>query len=165
MSNLYFEFFANWQAEIKAYKEVLEFLTNQKKTLVDWDIEEFNRINTLLGAAIYTANEKTEERDTLLEAIIMASGKDSADYNLKNIAELIPYDDMESKVDMLFKGFSSILASIDDLSAENKKLIATGLNLINDNINDIAILVSKKSLYKNDGAYLKRESILFNARI
>jgi hypothetical protein len=111
------------------------------------------------------AHKATVTRNDLMETLLVMRDLPIANYSLKNIGELFDEEDAE-KSQVFFKVFANTLKTIDKLSAENKELIRTGLELVGDNLEMIADIIDRDRVYSRVGMiHQKRSSILLNKRI
>ena len=89
-------------------------------------------------------------------------------YSTRSLSEI--FDDTQDqyieKAEILFKSFVNTLRGIDKLSADNKELIKTGLELVGSNLEMIADLSEKDRVYSRVGMIPQRKnSILLNRKV
>ena len=86
--------------------------------------------------------------------------------NLKTVASAFEEPEYAEKAEVLYKSFINTIQKIDKLSADNKDLIKTGLELVGDNLEMISDLIDKDRVYSRVGMIpQKRSSILLNTRV
>lgn len=160
------DFFAAWEEEIAAYQEVELALAEQKHALTRWDIRRFQTISQETVLRISKAHKTTSERQDLLEAIALIVDKDPETFNLRHVEQLFEDEEDVEKAGIFFKVFTNTLKSIDKLSAENKELIRTGLEMVGDNLEMIADIIDHDKLYSRMGMMrASRSPLLINKRI
>lgn len=160
------DFFNAWEDEIAAYQDVALILTEQKHALMRWDIKSFNSVSQQAALHIAKAHKATNERQTLMEALLVLDSKNLDSWNLRNIDETFDIDEEKRKAQIFFKVFSHTLKTIDALSHENKELIRTGLELVGDNLEMIADIIDHDRVYSRIGVVeTKRSALLLNKRV
>ncbi|MCL1826620.1 MAG: flagellar export chaperone FlgN [Candidatus Cloacimonetes bacterium] len=164
MENLINDFFKSWQIEIAAYQEVLICLTDQKKALIEWDIQQFQKISGQTATNISRAHRRTYARNDLLESLYLMMNLDLGTNNLKTLSKVFIEQEYAEKAEILFRSFSNTLRAIDKLSAENKELIKTGLELVGENLEMLADFLDRDKIYSHIGkmATQKRSPLLLN---
>lgn len=165
METLVKDFFRAWEDEISSYQEVAICLEDQKISLIEWNIKKFQKVSQQIAILISRAHKMTQIRQDLMETIFAIRGMDVEVLTLKNVSEALENEDQEKSA-VFFKSFSNILKRIDKLSAENKELIKTGLELVGDNLEMIADMIDKDRVYSRVGMIPpKRSSILLNKQV
>lgn len=160
------EFFDVWEDEIAAYQEVAVVLSEQKLTLIEWEIKKFQKVSQQSALLIAKAHHLTNQRHDLMESLIVMADQSTDKYSLRNIQELFTETEYVQKAQLLFRIFSTTLKKIDKLSNDNKELIRTGLELVGDNLEMIADIIDKDRVYSRVGMISqKRNSILLNKRV
>ncbi len=166
MEALVKDFFRAWEDEIAAYQEVSLCLEDQKISLIEWNIKKFQKVSQQIALIISRAHKCTSIRQDLMESIIIAKGFNPDTKNLKMIHEIIDGNESQEQALIFFKLFSNTLRRIDKLSADNKELIKTGLELVGDNLEMIADMIDKDRVYSRVGMIpQKRSSILLNTQV
>lgn len=166
MEALVYDFFRSWENEIAAYQEVLICLEDQKLSLIDWNIRQFQKISQQTAISISRAHRFTNIRNDLMETLFIMKNVDLTQNNLKTVDTVFEEDELAEKAKILFKSFANTLRKIDKLSADNKELIKTGLELVGDNLEMIADIIDKDRVYSRVGMIpQKRSSILLNTRV
>jgi muramoyltetrapeptide carboxypeptidase LdcA involved in peptidoglycan recycling len=103
-----------------------------------------------------------------METLFVMKDVKTTENSLQTIAEIFDEDEdvYIEKAEILFQSFVNTLRTIDKLSAENKELIKSGLEIVGTNLEIIADLSDKDKVYSRVGMIPQRKnSILFNARI
>ncbi len=166
MDTLKNDFFNAWEEEIASYQEVALILSEQKYALMKWDIRQFQEVSQRAALLIGRAHNATNERNDLMEAMMLTVGVDVDETSLKNIDRVFVEPEEQEKAQVFFKVFANTLKTIDKLSAENKELIRTGLEMVGDNLEMIADIIDRDRVYSRVGMISqKRSSILLNKRI
>ena len=166
MENLVNDFFRSWETEIASYQEVLICLEDQKESLIDWNIKRFQKISQQTAICISRAHRTTNVRNDLMETLFVMKDVDLLQNNLKTISSVFETVEDSEKAEIMFVCFANTLKKIDKLSAENKDLIKTGLELVGDNLEMIADIIDKDRVYSRVGMIpQKRNSILLNTRV
>jgi hypothetical protein len=166
MEALIKDFFRAWEDEIASYQEVALCLEDQKISLIEWNIKKFQKVSQQIALLISRAHKATNIRQDLMESIFMIKNEDFSNNSLKSIYEVMDESDQKEKALVFFKTFSNTLKKIDKLSAENKELIKTGLELVGDNLEMIADMIDKDRVYSRVGMIPpKRSSILLNKQV
>lgn len=165
METLVKDFFRAWEDEIASYQEVAICLEDQKISLIEWNIKKFQKVSQQIALIISRAHKMTQIRQDLMESLFVVNGFDVERNNLKNM-DLVLKENEAEKSAIFFKSFANILKRIDKLSAENKELIKTGLELVGDNLEMIADMIDKDRVYSRVGMIPpKRSSILLNKQV
>ena len=160
------DFFDAWEEEIAAYQEVSLALTQQKHALMKWDISHFQQASQQTAILISQAHKATTARNDLMETLLVMHDASADTHTLRNIGELLPQEEEQERAQVFFKVFANTLKAIDKLSAENKELIRTGLEMVGDNLEMIADIIDRDRVYSRVGMiHQKRSSILLNKRI
>ena len=160
------DFFNTWEEEIAAYQEVALVLSEQKYALMKWDIRQFQEVSQRAALLIGKAHSATNNRNDLMEALLLTVGVDVEETSLKSIDRVFTEQEEQEKAQVFFKVFANTLKTIDKLSAENKELIRTGLEMVGDNLEMIADIIDRDRVYSRVGMInQKRSSILLNKRI
>jgi len=166
MENLVNDFFKSWETEIASYQEVLICLEDQKESLIDWNIKRFQKISQQAAISISRAHKTTSIRNDLMETLFVMKEVDLSQNNLKTVAIVFETSEDIEKAETMFICFANTLRNIDKLSAENKDLIKTGLELVGDNLEMIADVIDKDRVYSRVGMLPQRKkSILLNTRV
>ena len=166
MENLISDFFRSWENEIASYQEVLICLTDQKQSLIEWNIKRFQKISQQTAISISRAHRSTSQRNDLMETLFVMMGKEITKNNLKTIPTVFEEPVYAEKAKVLYDSFVNTLHKIDVLSGDNKDLIKTGLELVGDNLEMIADLIDKDRVYSRVGMVpQKRSSILLNTMV
>ncbi len=166
MDTLKRDFFNAWEEEIAAYQEVALVLSEQKYALMKWDIRQFQEVSQRAALLIGRAHNTTNERNDLMETLALTVGVGIEETSLKNIDCVFSEPEEREKAQVFFKVFANTLKTIDKLSAENKELIRTGLEMVGDNLEMIADIIDRDRVYSRVGMInQKRSSILLNKRI
>jgi len=166
MEELVRDFFKSWEQEIVLYQEVLICLTDQKESLIQWNIKKFQKISQQTAISVSRAHRATSVRNDLMETLIITLGKDLASYNLKNISTIFEMPEYAQKAETLFNVFVSTMKKIEKLSADNKELIKTGLTLIGENLEMISDLIDRDRIYSRVGMIpQQRNAILLNTKV
>jgi len=166
MDTLMKDFFTAWEDEIAAYQEVSLILAEQKLALIKWDIATFQNISQKAVFLISGAHKATNRRQDLMESLFLINDMRIEENSLKTVHNIFLEPEMVEKVNVFFKVFSNTLKSIDKLSAENKDLIKTGLELVGDNLEMIADIIDRERVYSRVGMISqKRKSIILNKRV
>jgi len=166
MENLIQDFFKSWETEISSYQEVMIYLEDQKASLIDWNIKGFQKISQHTAISISRAHRATNIRNDLMETIFLMKEVDLTKNNLKTMAVAFDNEEDIERSEIMFKCFANTLRRIDRLSAENKDLIKTGLELVGDNLEMIADVIDKDRVYSRVGMVSQRkQSILLNTRV
>ena len=166
MENLISDFFKSWENEISSYQEVLICLTDQKQSLIEWNIKRFQKISQQTAISISRAHRSTSQRNDLMETLFVMLDKDLAHNNLKTLPTVFDESIYHEKAQVLYDSFIKTLQKIDVLSNDNKDLIKTGLELVGDNLEMISDLIDKDRVYSRVGMIpQKRSSILFNTTV
>jgi len=166
MEDLVKDFFKCWELEIAQYQDVLICLTDQKESLIQWNIKRFQKVSQQTALSVSRANRATNFRNDLMETLIITENKDIANFNLKNISTLFTIEEYAQKAEILFATFVTTMRKIERLSAENKDLINTGLNLIGDNLEMISELIDRDRIYSRVGMIPHgRSAILLNKQV
>ncbi len=134
MDTLKRDFFDAWEEEIASYQEVALILSEQKYALMKWDIRQFQDVSQRAALLIGRAHNSTNERNDLMETLVLTVGSDVEETSLKNIDRVFTEPEEQEKAQVFFKVFANTLKTIDKLSAENKELIRTGLEMVGDNL-------------------------------
>ena len=166
MDNLINDFFKSWGNEITSYQEVLLCLMDQKDALIDWNIKRFQGVSQQTAVHISRAHRATYIRNDLMESVFLMMNLDISGNNLKTLAKAFIEPEYTEKVHVMYKAFAGTLNQIDKLSAENKALIKTGLDLVGGNLEMIADVIDRDKVYSRVGNMLphRRSSILVNRR-
>jgi len=91
---------------------------------------------------------------------------DLSQNNLKTVSSVFDNTEDSEKAEIRFVCFANTLRKIDKLSAENKDLIKTGLELVGDNLEMISDIIDKDRVYSRVGMIpQRRNSILLNTRV
>lgn len=166
MEALINDFFRSWENEIASYQEVLICLEDQKEALIEWNIKKFQKISQQTAISISRAHRSTNSRNDLMETLFIMKDADLSQNNLKTISNIFIEPEYKEKAEVLFLSFANTLRKIDKLSAENKDLIKTGLELVGDNLEMIADIIDKDRVYSRVGMIpQRRSSILLNTRV
>lgn len=166
MEALIKDFFRAWEDEIAAYQEVSLCLEDQKISLIEWNIKKFQKVSQQIALIMSRAHKSTNIRQDLMESIFMIKNLEFNSNSLKTIYEILEEDDQKEQSLVFFKTFSNTLKRIDKLSADNKELIKTGLELVGDNLEMIADMIDKDRVYSRVGMIPpKRSSILLNKQV
>lgn len=165
MKKLKNDFFEAWESEISAYQEVYLTLREQKKVLMEWDIKKFESVTREVALKIGFSHKETQTRFDLMESIFVVNEITEEENSLKTIEKLFK-NEYHEKFKIFFKVFSNTLKNIDRLSAENKQLIKTGLQLVGDNLETIADIIDSDRVYSRVGMInRKNNSILLNRQV
>jgi hypothetical protein len=101
-----------------------------------------------------------------METIFVLKNKTIDQNSLKTICEVIDEEELKEQAVLFFKTFSNTLKKINKLSADNKELIKTGLELVGDNLEMIADMIDKDRVYSRVGMIpAKHNSILLNKQV
>jgi len=166
MEDLVKDFFKCWELEIAQYQDVLICLTDQKESLIQWNIKRFQKVSQQTALSVSRAHRATSFRNDLMETLIITANKDITSYNLKNISTLFTVEEYAQKAEILFQSFITTMKKIEKLSADNKDLINTGLNLIGDNLEMISDLIDRDRIYSRVGMIpQQRSAILLNTQV
>ncbi len=166
MEALIKDFFRSWENEIASYQEVLICLEDQKASLIEWNIKQFQKVSQQTAISISRAHRTTNLRNDLMETLFVIKNTDFSKNNLKTISGIFSEPELAEKADVMFLTFANTLKKIDKLSSENKDLIKTGLELVGDNLEMIADIIDKDRVYSRVGMIpQKRSSILLNTRV
>ena len=166
MENLISDFFKSWENEIACYQDVLICLTDQKQSLIEWNIKRFQKISQQTAISISRAHRSTSQRNDLMETLFVMLDKDLAQNNLKTIPTVFNESTYSEKATIFYESFINTLHKIDILSSDNKDLIKTGLELVGDNLEMIADLIDKDRVYSRVGMIpQRRSSILLNTTV
>jgi hypothetical protein len=167
MENLINDFFKSWETEIASYQEVLICLQDQKEALVEWNIKRFQNISQQTAIHISRAHRTTYVRNDLMESLFLMMNIDVASNNLKTVARAFIEPEYSEKAEVMFRSFANTLRARDKLSAENKDLIRTGLELVGDNLEMIADIIDRDKVYSRVGGMIpqRRSSILLNTHV
>ena len=165
MENLIYDFFVAWEKEIVAYQEVLLCLKDQKESLINWDIEKFQKISQQTAILTTRSHRATSHRNDLLETIFLLNDFDTTQNNLKTVSNVFEQDDLKDKAEVFYTSFINTLKSIDQLSNDNKDLIQTGLDLVGKNLELISDIVDNARVYSRVGMIpQKRNAIILNTQ-
>jgi hypothetical protein len=166
MDTLTIDFFKSWENEIACYQEVLLCLTDQKQSLIEWNIKRFQKISQQTAISISRAHNATSQRNDLMETLFVMNDRDLTQNNLKTVCLIFDESEYAEKAEVLFNSFVNTLQKIDKLSADNKELIKTGLELVGDNLEMIADLIDRDRVYSRVGMIpSQRSSILLNTTV
>jgi len=166
MEDLIRDFFKSWEQEITLYQDVLICLTDQKESLIQWNIKKFQKISQQTAISVSRAHRATNLRNDLMETLIITQNQDLASYNLKNISTIFEIPEYAHKAETLFKVFVGTMKKIEVLSAENKEMIKTGLTLIGENLETISDLIDRDRIYSRVGMIpQQRNAILLNTKV
>ena len=166
MENLISDFFKSWENEIASYQEVLICLTDQKQSLIDWNIKRFQKISQQTAISISRAHRSTAQRNDLMETVFVMLDKELTQNNLKTLPGVFNEQIYNEKAQAMYDSFINTLHKIDLLSNDNKDLIKTGLELVGDNLEMIADLIDKDRVYSRVGMIPQhRSSILLNTTV
>jgi len=166
MEDLVRDFFKCWEQEITLYQEVLICLTDQKESLMQWNIKKFQKISQQTAISVSRAHRATNYRNDLMETLIITQNQELASYNLKNISTIFETPEYAHKAETLFNVFVNTMKKIEKLSADNKELIKTGLTLIGENLETIADLIDRDRIYSRVGMIpQQRNAILLNTKV
>ncbi|HOD55051.1 MAG TPA: flagellar export chaperone FlgN, partial [Candidatus Cloacimonadota bacterium] len=152
--------------EIASYQEVSLCLEDQKIALIEWNIKKFQKVSQQIALLISRAHKSTNVRQDLMESIFILKNKTIDQNSLKTICEVIDEEELKEQAVLFFKTFSNTLKKINKLSADNKELIKTGLELVGDNLEMIADMIDKDRVYSRVGMIpAKHNSILLNKQV
>ncbi|MCD4650435.1 MAG: flagellar export chaperone FlgN [Candidatus Cloacimonetes bacterium] len=160
------DFFGAWENEVAAYQDVALVLSRQKYALMKWDIKAFQEVSQKAVISISKAHNATNERNDLMESLLLIKEEPLSKNSLKSIHTIFDDEMLQEKARIFFKVFANTLKTIDKLSAENKELIRTGLELVGDNLEMIADIIDKDRVYSRVGMInQKRSSIILNKQV
>jgi len=166
METLTHDFFKSWETEIASYQEIIICLEDQKEALIEWNIKRFQRVSQQTALAVSRAHKATSVRNDLMETMFVLKDIDVEFNNLKTVPSIFEEPEYSEKASIMFVSFINTLRAIDKISAENKELIKTGLDLVGDNLEMIADLVDKDRVYSRVGMMpQKRSAILLNTTV
>lgn len=166
MEALVKDFFRAWEDEIASYQEVSLCLEDQKIALIEWNIKKFQKVSQQIALLISRAHKCTNVRQDLMESIFVLKNKSLDQNSLKTICEVMDEEELKEQAMLFFKTFSNTLQKINKLSADNKELIKTGLELVGDNLEMIADMIDKDRVYSRVGMIpAKHNSILLNKQV
>jgi hypothetical protein len=167
MDTLIHDFFKSWENEISCYQEVLLCLSDQKQSLIEWNIKRFQKISQQTAISISRAHRATNMRNDIMETLFVIHNQELSQNNLKTVSNIFEDESVyKEKAEILFSAFVTTLKKIDKLSADNKELIKTGLELVGDNLEMIADLIDKDRVYSRVGMIpQQRSSILLNTTV
>jgi len=160
------DFFRSWENEIASYQEVLICLADQKEALIEWNIKKFQKISQQTAIFVSRAHRATTIRNDLMETLFILRDVDVSQNSLKTVDQAFHEEELAERARLLFESFANTLRKIDKLSADNKELIKTGLELVGDNLEMISDIIDKDRVYSRVGMIpQKRSSILLNTRV
>jgi hypothetical protein len=160
------DFFQAWEDEITAYQEVALVLTNQKIALMKWDIKKFQGESQEAAMLISSAHKATDVRHSTMESMLFLLDQQVEKNSLKTISNVFEDDEEKERARVFFKVFTNTIRNIDKLSAENKELIRTGLELVGENLEMIADIIDRDRVYSRVGMInQKRSALLLNKRV
>ena len=166
MENITQDFFKSWENEIASYQEIIICLQDQKEALIEWNIKRFQKISQQTAISISRAHKATNNRNDLMETLFVLKDIDLEYNNLKTVPSIFEEQEDSEKATLMFVSFINTLKTIDRISAENKELIKTGLDLVGENLEMIADMVDKDKVYSRVGIMPQsRSAILLNTTV
>ena len=150
LHSLYDSLISVLRKEIEVYRKLCDTLLNERKILAGSSVNELYENNSRKETCILKAKMVKDVRTKVLEKIINILNLDKRDIRL---SILLPHGD-ESQTKELEKCQStlrSLLKKVNELSKENKALLASSLFYVRKSIDFLGQIISPSLTYLNTG--------------